>query len=147
MEGMWHNGVVFPLACHGSEKWNISCHISKQMMSQSSMIVALQHELVNPEEMECWKEYLPSSSYQTAATPRSHSLWWDLKKLRMWKYRTLAPESWGAYQRNDFSEPRLLHLLIHRKVLNSLTQDTWFSLINNYILMFRLPALCYKTSI
>ena len=41
-----------------------------------------------------------------------------------------AQDSWGAYQRNDFSEPRLLHLPIHRKVLNSLTWDIWFSLIH-----------------
>ena len=31
------------------------------------------------------------------------------------------PQSWGAYQGNDLSEPRLLHLLTHRKALNALT--------------------------
>ena len=31
------------------------------------------------------------------------------------------PSSRGAYQRDNFSKPRLLHLLIHRNVLNSLT--------------------------
>ena len=35
---------------------------------------------------------------------------------------------WGAHQRNDFSEPRLLYLLILRKAPNSLTGDVWFSL-------------------
>ena len=34
---------------------------------------------------------------------------------------------------------------IHRKALNSLTQDIWFSLINSNLLMFRLPGLCCKT--
>ena len=29
-------------------------------------------------------------------------------------------DSWGACPKNDFCEPRLLHLPIHRKVLNSL---------------------------
>ena len=62
------------------------------------------------------------------------------------KLRILAPESWGAYQRNDFSEPRLLHLPIHRKALNSLTWVIWFSLINNNLFTFRLPALCCKNS-
>ena len=57
------------------------------------------------------------------------------RKLGMWKCRTLA-DSWRAYQRNDFSEPRLLHLSIHRKALNSLTWVIWFSLINNNLLMF-----------
>ena len=36
---------------------------------------------------------------------------------------------------------------IHRKVLNSLTWDIWFSLIDNNILMFRLLNLFRKTSI
>ena len=33
-----------------------------------------------------------------------------LRKHRMWKHRILIPDSWGAYQRNDFSEPRPLHV-------------------------------------
>ena len=56
------------------------------------------------------------------------------------KNRTLALDSWGANQRNDFSEPRLLHLPIHRKALDSLTWDVWFSLINSNLLMFQLPG-------
>ena len=36
---------------------------------------------------------------------------------------------------------------IHRKVLNSLTWGIWFSLIINNLLMFRLAALCHKTSV
>ena len=89
------------------------------------------------------KEYLPSSSHQTATT----SLWWALRKFRMWKHGIVAPDSWGAYQRNDFSEPRLLHLPIHRKVPNSLTWDIWFSLIYQNLLMFRLLALCCKAPV
>ena len=54
-----------------------------------------------------------------------------LRKHRMWKHRILIPDSWGAYQRNDFSEPRLLRLPIHRKVMNTLTWDIWVSLINS----------------
>ena len=63
------------------------------------------------------------------------------EELRMWKHRILAPGSWDAYQRNDFCEPRLLHLPVNRKVLNSLPWVIWFSLINNNLLMF-LSALC-----
>ena len=33
-------------------KWNISCHINKQRMSQSPVIAALQRELVSPEETQ-----------------------------------------------------------------------------------------------
>ena len=35
-----------------SDKWNIACHISKQRMSQSSMIAAFQHEPLSPEETQ-----------------------------------------------------------------------------------------------
>lgn len=35
---------------------------------------------------------------------------WSLKELGMGKNRTPALDSWGAHQRNDFTEPRLLHL-------------------------------------
>ena len=27
------------------------------------------------------------------------------EELRMWKHRKLAPDTWGTYQRNDFSDP------------------------------------------
>ena len=56
---------------HEIEKWNIACHISKQKMSQSSVIAATTNgELVSPEETQEGKEYLPSSSPQTEATPQ-----------------------------------------------------------------------------
>ena len=62
------------------------------------------------------------------------------------KHRKLALNSWGAYQRNDFSEPRFLHLPSYCNVLNSLIWDIWFSLINNYLLRFQPPGLCCKNS-
>ena len=54
----------------------------------------------------------------------SHCSWpqpCTLKGLRMEKSRRLALDRQGADQRNDFNEPRLLHLPILRKVLNLLT--------------------------
>ena len=60
------------------------------------------------------------------------------------KHRILAPDSWDTRERNGFSEPRLLHLPIHRNVLNSLAWDVWFSVSHKNTLMFRLPALCCK---
>ena len=77
----------------------------------------------------------------------SHSLRWAPSNSGCEKHRTLAPDGWDSYERNDFTEPRLLYLPIHRKALNSLTWDVWFSLINNNPLMFRLPALYWKISI
>ena len=75
---------------------------------------------------------------------------------RVWLFETLwtvacqvpvsMGNSWGMYQRHDFSEPRLLYLPIHRKAVNSLTWDVWFSLISNTLLMFQLPGFCCKDS-
>ena len=99
-------------------------------MSPSSAIAALQSEPVSSKgTQEGDKEYLPTSC--------SHPQRCSLRKLRTWKHRILAPDSWGGYQRTDFSEPRLLHLLIHRKAINSLTCAIWFSFINNNLLTFR----------
>ena len=50
----------------------------------------------------------------------------------------LAPDSWHVYQRNDFIEPRLLHLPIHRKALISLRCRVFF---NSTLLIFWLPGL------
>ena len=108
------------------------------------------HQWLQPSNASQWalrklrKERIPAI-YQPSDC--SHCLWWAVRKLRMWKHKVLAPESWGAYQRNDFSKSRLLHLPIHRKALNSLACDFWFSLFNGNLLMFLLPALCCKTPI
>ena len=52
----------------------------------------------------------------------------------------LAPDSWRAAERDDFSEPRHLHLPTHREALNSLIWDTWFSLIHKNI--FDIQTIC-----
>ena len=108
-------------------------------MSQASAVAATT-------VVSCWA--LRESRKERTATilqPSncSHSLWWAPRKLRIWK-QLLAPDSWGAYQRNDFSASRFLHFLKHRKALNSLTCVMWFSLIYKKNLLFRLPALCCK---
>ena len=59
------------------------------------------------------------------------------------KIQDTGPDSWGIYQRNDFSEPRLLYLPIQRKALNL----GYLVFFNNNLLMFRLPTLCCKTSV
>ena len=67
------------------------------------------------------------------------------EELRMWKQDT-GPHSWGAHQRNDFSEPRPSDLPIHRNALNSLIWDVWLSFISSNLKLL-LPVFCYKTSI
>ena len=59
---------------------------------------------------------------------------------------TLPLDGQGAYQWNDFNEPRLLWLPSHGKGLNSLTWDIWFSFINSNLLIVWLLGLCCKNS-
>lgn len=74
----------------------------------------------------------PQSNDQTLQPPQRCTQ----RRLRMKKQRPLALDSWGTYQRSDFSEFRCLNLPIHRKVLNCLTWNVWFSLIHSNLLMF-----------
>ena len=70
--------------------------------------------------------------------------WCTLRRLRMRKHRILVPESRGACQRNNFSEPKLLYISMYRIALNSLFWDIWFSLINSHLWGFWVPGLCCK---
>ena len=140
-------GIFFLL---GINKWINSCplwmkntagHISKQRMLQPSSHHILAALTVSAEGTQDGNR-MPAIKASATAAPQ----WWTLRRLRMEKYRTLAPESWGADQRDDFIESRLLHLPIHRKALNSLTWDVWFSLINSNLLIFQPSGPCCKTS-
>ena len=67
--------------------------------------------------------------------PRDGGAWWaatyGIAQSRTQLKQLSSSSSWGAYERNEFSEPTGLHLLIHR-MLNSLTSYR--------CLTFRLPA-------
>ena len=90
-----------------------------------------------PEELRMETEGLPAAkSSAIGITPTVQH--------RMEKNRMLVLDSWDANERNGFSGPRLLHLPIHRKVLNSLTWDIWLSLINGNLLMFQQASLGCK---
>ena len=84
---------------------------------QSSAISALQWEWMSPEKTE--EEYLPPGSHQIAATTYGEP--WGNSGYENTGLQ--APDSWGTYQGNNFNEPWLLHLPIHRKAHNSLTWD------------------------
>ena len=84
------------------------------------------------------KQYLWSSR----GWPPPHGAWcWvgrgECERLK--KNRILAPDSWDAYERNDFNNPRLLHLPIHRRTLNSLTWCLVFLINNNLWCSYCLP--------
>lgn len=99
--------------------------------------------------MSCGWKMLPAISISKgccghqAFSHSSHPQWCALRGYRTEKSKMLALGSQGAYQRIDFNEPRLLPLPILRKMLNSLTWDAWFSLINSNLLMFWLPGVFF----
>ena len=122
-------------------KWSISCHINKQGCHSHQLFQPSKHEflsLENTQEKQC---LLTGSHWASGTLCCEH---WAQENVE--RCKIIVSESWEGYERNDFSKPRLLHPPIHRKALNSLTWDIWFSLINNNLLMFRLPAPCCKTS-
>ena len=102
----------------------VACHISKRRMPPPSSHYSVPHS--EPWGDSEWRQMgclLPS--------PQPGHLLQLVHPggFRKRKNKILAPDRWGADQRNDFKEPRLLHLPRHRKVLNSSTWDFWFSLI------------------
>ena len=110
---------------------NISCHINKQEMSLPSAISGLQmlngwggeRGLLKLQSSRCY--HTPSGGMQEAAICHI------CPSLRRTRKQGLAQDSQGAYERNEFSESRGLHLPIQR-MLNSLI---WY-----LTLMFSLPA-------
>ena len=106
---------------------------------------SLQANTLQPPHIWALREFrlepgcLPSS-HQTLKPHPKEASWRDSRweRTRHWPKR--------AEVHSNFREPRLLHLSIYRKVLNSLTWDIWFSLINSNRLMFQLSGLCFKNS-
>ena len=121
-------------------EWKFSYCISKQRICSHQVTTATPKGKPGGNS-ECRRMGCPLPR----SLPRSYPQWCTLMGLRTGVPRVLVLGSWGAYQSNDFSDPRLLHLLTLRKALNSLTWDIWFSQFNSNLLMFCLPGLCCKT--
>ena len=149
------SGLPFPSPRHESEKpkWNRSVVSDSLRPHGPQPTRSFVHGILQARV----REWVPHSHQQLQP---SNVIWWPLRKLRKEKNTCnlaairlqlrpmVSPEDWliDWYGRNDFSESRLLNLPIHRKTLNSLTWDIWFSLINNNFI-FRLPSLSGKTYI
>ena len=109
------NGVI--------TKWSMSCRISKQECHNHQQLGASKCESLSlggttkeaPKEEQC----LWSSSYQLPQLPTvsSEQRTKDVIKSRSW---ILAPDSWDAYKKNEFSERGCLHLPMYRRVLSYL---------------------------
>ena len=112
---------------------NVTCQVIKQRMLQPSSC----HITAAPlrefrMETECW-----SWSSQLLQPP----LWCTLRRLRMRKHRILAPDSWGACQRNDFNEPRLASCYT-QKSADFITLRCLVFFNEHNLLMFWLPSPC-----
>ena len=97
------------------EKW-VSCHISKQRISQPSAVSHHRWWVAEP-----WGNSEGKSICYPATIRCSHSLWWALRNSGCENTGYWLQIAEIQYQRNDFNEPRLLHLPIHERALNSLT--------------------------
>ena len=112
-----------PVSLLISERWSISCHISKQGYHSHQQFQPSKCEFLNSEGTWEGEQGLPE-----AVMRLHHCLWWALKETKdVKRRRTLTPVCWDACERNDFSGPRLLHLPICRKVLNSLRYLVFFN--------------------
>ena len=93
-------------------------------MSLSSVILVPQCKRVRPNGTQSG-EYLQSNSHQTADAPYRE----PQRSSGCEKHRILAQGSCDTYEKNDFSESRLLDLPIHRKGLTFLILDILLEVI------------------
>ena len=96
---------------------NISCHINQQEISQPSVISGLQ----------MWIR-APQTAVQGVLPPPPTEIAEELGECKKQGEQGdgWSPDSWGAYERNEFSEPRGLQLPKHR-MRNSLT---WYQIFD-----------------
>ena len=119
----WENPLEKGMATHSSIlswriPWTIESMGSQRVNRTEWLSLSLSMWAGEPWGSSGRKEHLLSDC--------SHSPCWALR--RIWKHRIMTPDSWGAYQRNDFSKPRHLHLPILRKALNYLRYLVFFNL-------------------
>ena len=89
-------------------------------MSQSSSISALQMWVRAPKTAIRQLPLPPTMIAGELGRTQAAAICHTCHSLRWTRKQDLAPDSWGANERNEFSEPRSLHLRIHR-TLNFLT--------------------------
>lgn len=115
-----------------------SLPIRQQRMLQPSGRLITASPAVSPEgaqlEQDARHPAVSAGSHPRQGTPRDSG----------WGGTGCWPRELGAQQRNDFSEPRLLHLSRH-EVLNSLTWDNL--VVFYYQSSFDVPTTCMSWSL
>ena len=117
-----------------TEKWNVSCHISKQGCQS--------HQQLQPPQLGWWAlrepskgEKVPPDSHQIAATPHRQAL----RKFRNMKTQDTG-DSWGAYKNEWFQWTQTLVPSQTQNSAEVLQLDISIFLINTNLLMF--PTMC-----
>ena len=108
---IFHLPIRFIMYLYKLVKWSIFYHINKQGFHSHHLCWPFRYEflsLENAQEKQC----LLSGSYWAAlpTLPRTST-----EEFQEGKDRMLTPDSWDAYEMNDFSRPRLLYLPINTK--------------------------------
>lgn len=117
----WVLQVGWSISCLVRGK-NVACHISEQRTLQPSS-----HQLLQPTSMVHPKDAI-------------------LRTLRTEKHRMLPSDSSSSYEGNDFNEPRLLYLPIHRKAPNSSAWHVWFLISSNFLVFDFWLLFLFKNS-
>ena len=73
-----------------------------------------------------------------------HQLLWLYKELGSEQSKSRIWPQIAEMHMREMISVSLVCLPIHRRALNLFMQEIWFSLINNNLLIFRLPAPCCK---
>ena len=122
---------------------NVACHISKQRRLQPSNHLITAAPTVSPagtQDGDKWCAHCQTLSHCSTPSPNC-TCWGDSGWRKAGYWPQIAEVS---HRRNDFKEAGLLYPPIHRKVLNCLTWDIWFSLISSHLLMFQPPVFVAK---
>ena len=133
--------LVTPNSVHSVQIWPLKLRFEQWTKSLLAISVRKDVAAISPLHYSCpegdpwgnsgWRQMGCHCQAHLVVNHCSYPWQCTLRRLRMRKLGTLAPDSWAACQRNDFSDPRLSHLTIYRKALNSLTWNIWFSFIKS----------------
>ena len=127
---------------HTVEKWNTSCHISKQRCHSHQQ---LQSSNVSGGAPRALRKERRTCDCQAAATPCGEPQ--GSSECKKYKILAQIAEMHIKGMVSYAPQPRFLHLPLCRKALNSLIWVIWFSLVNSNLSTFRLPVLCRRASI
>ena len=101
--------------------WTAAHQASLSITNSQSFLKLMSFELVMPSNhLQVWMRASKTMIQHILPPPQWLLRGWGNARRKVNKETGLTPDSWGVYGRHEFSDPRGLHLPIHR-MLNSLT--------------------------